>query len=187
MFNITRATEFTQAIVAGYIKDGDSVIDATMGNGHDTLYLAKKVGVTGKVISFDIQKEALSNTALLLGQHGITSAQLIHDSHENVDKYVSEKVACAMFNLGYLPGNSHDITTNAQSTLTAVDKCLKLLKPNGIISLVVYWGHEEGIKEKEGILNHINHLDQLKFHAIKVEYINQKKYNAPLIVAIVKK
>ena len=187
LFNLTRVTEFTQAIISGYIKNGDLAIDATMGNGNDTLFLSKMVGVEGRVVSFDIQQEALERTRILLQNNNIERAvTLVHDSHEHIDKYVCEKIACVMFNLGYLPGSNHSLTTMGRSTITALEKCLKLLKTNGIITLAIYWGHAEGVEEKASILEYANKLEPTKYHVMKMEYINQQN-NPPFIVAIVKK
>lgn len=38
--------------------EGDIVVDATMGNGHDTQFLAELVGENGHVYAFDIQESA---------------------------------------------------------------------------------------------------------------------------------
>ena len=41
------------------VQPGDTVVDATLGNGHDTLMLCELVGETGRVIGFDIQPDAV--------------------------------------------------------------------------------------------------------------------------------
>ena len=86
------------------IKEGDIVVDATVGNGYDTVFLAKVVGKTGRVIGFDIQEKALNNTKDKLIRENLEGRViLIHDSHSNIDKYIKEPINGAMFNLGYLP------------------------------------------------------------------------------------
>lgn len=53
------------------VRKGDTVIDATCGNGHDTLALLKMVADDtrkGRVYAMDVQKVALENTSLLLDQ-----------------------------------------------------------------------------------------------------------------------
>ena len=129
--------------------EGGKVIDATVGNGYDTLYLAGKVGNTGRVYGFDVQKEAVAATRSRLEEAGLSGrCRLILDSHENVDLYVSEPVDGVMFNLGWLPGTEHAVTTHAESTLKAVGKCLVLLKKGGLMTICVYPGHPEGEREK---------------------------------------
>ncbi len=186
-YNLTKVTEFAQLIISQYLNKGDTVVDCTMGNGYDTLFLAKMVGESGKVISFDIQEAAIQKTRLLLKDNKYTkSVVLINDSHENVDLYVKEDISVAMFNLGYLPGGDNGITTKAPSTLASIEKCLMLLKPMGAISLVIYYGHQEGISEKNNVLKYVETLSSKLFHVIKSEYINQTN-NPPLIVTIIKK
>ena len=46
-------------------KEGDYAVDATLGNGHDTCFLAKIVGDNGKVFGFDIQKRQLKAQQLV--------------------------------------------------------------------------------------------------------------------------
>ena len=54
------------------VQPGDTVVDATMGNGHDTLFLAEQVGAEGRVYAFDIQESALESTRQLLEEHGMS-------------------------------------------------------------------------------------------------------------------
>ena len=186
-YNLTQVTEFAQAMISQYLQDGDKVIDCTMGNGHDTLFLANRVGIDGKVISFDIQARALEITKKMIEDNKLDdSVVLIHDSHENIDLYVKDKIAGAMFNLGYLPGGDHNLATKAHSTIHALKKCLFLLKPKGAITIVIYYGHGEGNEEKEGILDYVKVLNPSLFHVIKVEYFNQLSC-PPIIVTIIKK
>ena len=43
------------------VCEGDIVVDATVGNGNDTLKLSNAVGGKGKVYGFDIQMEAINS------------------------------------------------------------------------------------------------------------------------------
>ena len=61
MFLNTKLTEMIHEILRPIIKPGDLVVDATLGNGFDTLFLAKAVGPQGKVIGFYIQECAIEN------------------------------------------------------------------------------------------------------------------------------
>lgn len=60
------AVQLSHEIIKQTVKVGDIVVDATCGNGNDTLLLAKLVGNEGKVFAFDIQNAAIENTNLLL-------------------------------------------------------------------------------------------------------------------------
>ncbi|WP_010168651.1 tRNA (mnm(5)s(2)U34)-methyltransferase [Candidatus Epulonipiscium viviparus] len=170
----------TQAIAAG-----DSVVDATCGNGNDTLFLANLVGAEGKVYAFDIQDVAIAETTRLLAEHNIDCVQVIKDGHEVAHKYMESSIAAAIFNLGYLPKGDHSITTQSHTTITAVDHLLDYLKPNGIIVLVVYHGHSNGKLEKRALRSFCQTLDQKSFSVLEYKFLNQKN-NAPFIIAIEK-
>ena len=60
---INKVTEVNKIYLENIINEDDVVIDATMGNGYDTVYLAKKVGPKGKVYAFDVQEEAIKSTS----------------------------------------------------------------------------------------------------------------------------
>ena len=57
-----RLTEKVHQLLVQHIRVGDSIIDATAGNGHDTCFLAEQVGVSGQVIAIDIQASAIEAT-----------------------------------------------------------------------------------------------------------------------------
>ena len=133
---LTKVTDLNKVLLEDVISEGDIVIDATMGNGYDTKYLAEKVGESGVVYSFDVQEEAIKSTRKRLEKENLMGrTNLILDGHENVDKYVSEEVSCVLFNLGYLPRAKHQVITKPDTTLEAIKKCLNLLKPHGVISI----------------------------------------------------
>ncbi len=165
------------------VSDGDRVIDATCGNGHDTLFLAKIVGEKGKVLSFDIQPEALANTRRLLEANNLADRVcLIQSGHERMDDHVHKKVAAVMFNLGYLPGGDHRIITRPDSTVTALAKSLQLLRAGGIVTMVVYNGHEGGREEKEALLNYCSNLNQEHFTVLSYTILNQMNDPPSLLV-----
>ncbi len=136
------------------VTAGDITIDATVGNGHDTLFLATRVGPSGKVYGFDIQQQALDSAYRRLDDAG-ESAQvsLYHAGHEMMAMLlppsVAGRVRAVMFNLGYLPGGDKQRTTGASTTLAAVQASLSLLAPGGVLSLLAYTGHPGGREEAE--------------------------------------
>ncbi len=123
-------TQWCNHFMKEQIKPGDLCIDATAGNGHDTLLLCRLVGDTGRVLAFDIQPEALERTRSRLTEHGVSGrAELILDSHSNLSRYAAEgSVSCIVFNLGYLPSGNHAIATRAETTIAALDEGLRILK-----------------------------------------------------------
>lgn len=187
---IQTTTQLAMYITSGYIEEGDILVDATCGNGYDTLNLAKKC--PAKLYAFDIMDQAILNTRQLLMTNGYQSRlddgsiQLICDSHENIDFYINQPVKAFTFNLGYLPGGNKNITTSNSSTVIAVKKALNLLDTNGLICITMYSGHDEGKDEKETLLNISASLDSKKYHAAYINMINQKN-NPPEILLITKK
>lgn len=172
---LTNVTDLTKLINKDIIKEGYVVVDATVGNGYDTQYLAEKVGKTGKVYGFDIQKEAIENTEKRLKKENLfDNVTLVFDGHENMDKYINQKVDSIFFNLGYLPKLDHNIKTKADTTIVALKKSLDLLKKNGILSICIYLGHDGGIKEQEVIENLLFKLEQRNFDVLKCSFKNQK-------------
>jgi len=173
-------------IVMKVVQPGDTVIDATAGNGGDTVFLAELAGSEGKVYSFDIQQTALDRTREKLKMLGLDDrAELICDSHENMDLYVKQPVKCVMFNLGYLPGGDHKIGTRGNSTIAAIQKAMELIVLNGIITVVVYYGGDSGFEEKEQVLEFIKTIDCKKFTVSKTEFVNQ--INCPPILVCIEK
>lgn len=181
---------FAHHLLEVSIKDGDTVIDATCGNGNDTLFLSELVGENGSVLAFDIQSQAIAATKEALINKEQKNVSLIHDSHENIIDYLpdelNKKVGGAIFNLGYLPKSDKSVVTNGYSTIIAMDTILGFLKKDGLIVIVVYHGHEGGKQEKDALLKHVIHLDQKKFSVLQYGFINQKN-DPPFILAIQKK
>lgn len=181
------AVEFSHLLLKENIVSGDLVVDATAGNGYDTKFLADLVGTEGKVYSFDIQKDAITKSRKLLENNNLAAqAKLILDSHANLDQYLNQKIKAAVFNLGYLPGGNKEIITRKESTITALEKLIKLLKNNGIIILVIYSGHPGGEEEKNAILDFASRLNHKKFNVLNYEFLNQPSY-PPQVLAIKKR
>lgn len=168
------------------VKPGDICIDATAGNGNDTLTLCRLAGENGKVYAFDIQKAALEKTGRRLEAEGLR-AELILDGHEHMEKYVKEKgeVSCIVFNFGYLPGGSHSLATRADTSIRAVEAGLSLLKKGGLMSLCIYSGGDSGFEEKEALLAWLKHLDGRRYLVIKSEYYNRPNH-PPVPVLVIR-
>lgn len=165
-------------ICNSFIKKGDITVDATCGNGNDTLMLSK---LSKKVFSFDIQKQAINKTEKLLKKNNVNNVTLINDTHEKIDTYLKDykgKISLVMYNLGYLPSGDKKITTNHKSTLNSVKKSFKILNKKGII-LITCYPHEEGKKESREILSYLN-----KNKILYKTYRNTNNVNAPFLIEI---
>ncbi|TDO73034.1 putative rRNA methylase [Halanaerobium saccharolyticum] len=181
------AVQFSHLLLKENIEVGDLVIDATAGNGHDTKYLAELVGVDGKVFAFDIQEKAIAKTKELLEMNDLADrAELILDSHAEINQYLSQKISAVIFNLGYLPGGNKEIITKSESTIAALKQSIELLKKNGVVILVIYSGHSGGEEEKKVLLDFASALDYKKFNVLNYEFLNQPG-PPPQVLAIKKR
>ena len=169
------------------VKREGYYIDATMGNGNDTLFLCQLAKGKGHVLAFDIQEEAISATRNLLKAHGYEeAATLVKDGHEHMDEYVDENFADAIcFNFGYLPGGDHHIATKLQTSIEAIEKGLRILKSGGMMCLCIYSGGDSGFEEKEGILAYLKELPAKKYTVVVNEYYNRGNH-PPMPVFIFK-
>ncbi|MEZ6058599.1 MAG: class I SAM-dependent methyltransferase [Planctomycetaceae bacterium] len=149
------------------LRPGDVVVDATAGNGHDTLFLAEIVGPKGRVYSCDIQPLAVARTAERLHVAGHNNVTLWEMSHvELTNRLPGElrgELGAVMWNLGYLPGGDKSITTQRETTLLAVADLLDWLRPGGVCSILAYPGHPAGRAETDGISHWLQHLDASRF------------------------
>ena len=162
---------FSKKLLKEVIDKNSVVVDATAGNGNDTLFLAKTSAK--KVYAFDIQTLAIDNTTKLIKEAELTDkCEIILDSHFEFDKYINEKIRAVVFNLGYLPNADHEITTLAETTIATIKKFLLQLEIGGRIVIVVYWGHENGKVEKEALLNELQNLDQKDAEVLVYQFIN---------------
>lgn len=181
---------FTRSILETVIQPGDTSVDATMGNGLDTLFLAKLVGKQGKVLAYDIQEKALRKTEERLQKEGyFEQVRFFLKGHQDIEedlRSLPAPISAAMFNLGYLPGGNKDIVTTPQSTIKALLGIRPYLKAGGLITLVIYSGHEQGKTEREALLTEVSSWDQTEYQVLQYQFINQKN-DPPLLVAIQKK
>jgi 16S rRNA C1402 N4-methylase RsmH len=155
-----RPTELLHLLLRGEISAGDFAIDATAGNGHDTLFLAKAVGETGKVLAIDIQEQAIASTAARLENEGLLGrVKMHHGCHTELAKAAGEQSPRAVvFNLGYLPGGDHSLITRTEKTLRALAAASEILIPGGVLAVVCYPGHEGGDAESAEVAHFISSL-----------------------------
>ncbi|WP_037586303.1 class I SAM-dependent methyltransferase [Stenoxybacter acetivorans] len=177
---------FSHSLLSRHVQAGDIVVDATAGNGHDTVFLAQYVGEYGQVYAFDIQEIALQRTQERLQQAKLAKrVQLIHASHADLAEYVPPNIATVMFNFGYLPGGDKQLSTQTHSSLAALQSALKLLAVGGVVSAVLYPGHFAGAAESAAVLQWAQNLPQQAFSVLQYGFINQR--NQPPILLVIEK
>ena len=181
------ALAFARQLIEGRLKNGGRALDGTAGNGRDTLFLAQLVGGNGKVWAFDIQAQALSNTAGLLRENGVEErVELIAASHADLADYVREPLDAAMFNFGYLPGGDKTVTTTADSSVRAMQAAAALLAEGGLLTAVVYSGHPAGRAEAAAIKQWVAALPQEQYQVLHYRFTNQRNH-PPQLLAIEKR
>lgn len=170
-----------------HVRPGAFCIDATAGRGRDALLLCQLVGEGGKVLAFDIQPEAVKSTQMLLEENGfLERTQVLLDSHSHMDLYAkAETVDCIVFNFGWLPGGDHNIHTETPTSLEALKKGLRLLKPGGIMSLSLYYGKETGFEEKNALLDYVRNIDSQEYTVIIIDFVN-RPHCPPISVCILR-
>ena len=180
-------TEWCHHFIKEHLHPGDICIDATMGNGHDTLLLCQLVGENGYVFAFDIQPAALEHTEQKLKNANIPgNYRLILDSHSHMAHYVREaSVDLVVFNFGYLPGGDHTLSTKPSTSIPAIHQGLTLLKKGGLMSLCIYSGGDSGFEERDALLSYLKELDHKKYLVILSSYYNRPK--DPPIPVIIRK
>ncbi|MFC3927141.1 class I SAM-dependent methyltransferase [Streptococcus caprae] len=165
------------------VLDGEAIaVDATMGNGNDTAFLA---GLAKKVYAFDVQEQAVQKTTERLAQFGLTNTELILAGHETVGQYVTEPVRAAIFNLGYLPSTDKTVITKPDTTLSALSQLCDLLEVGGRIAIMIYYGHEGGDMEKDAVLGFVKELDQTLYTAMLYQPLNQ--INTPPFLVMIER
>jgi 16S rRNA C1402 N4-methylase RsmH len=181
-------TQTAHTVIQQHLQADDTAIDATVGNGHDTLFLARLTGPNGCVYGFDIQPPALTSARSRLKQHRLDGCvTLINDSHAHIDRLVPKtqhgKVKAVMFNLGYLPGSDKTVITQSASTLAALNAALQILAPEGVITILAYPGHSGGDEETSGVQTWCERLDPLH-HTVSVLHGEAHKNTSPRLCVI---
>lgn len=169
-------------------------IDATVGNGHDTVFLARAAGERGLVAGFDIQEAALENTRRRLIAEGLEKrVHLFQASHEHMERELCTlphfsagsppSAAVVMFNLGFLPGSDKTLTTRAATTLPALRAAVSLLAVHGMLSVHLYTGQAHGLEEKERVLEWGRALPRHTWRVLEVAQANKQRNKEWLLLA----
>ena len=181
------ARSWARELIEAAMFEGAHAVDATMGNGHDTQWLCELAGESGHVDAFDVQQDAVDRTRERLTDAGVAErASLFCVGHEKMADYVKDPADAIVFNLGWLPGAEHGVTTLTETTLLAVNAALEVLKEDGLMTICIYPGHVEGTREKHALIDWAQRLDERRYDAMLKTYLNQSN-DPPLMLAIRKK
>lgn len=173
MNKLLRATKLLHLLLNNFLKEGQIAVDATAGNGYDTLFLAQQVGPSGRVYAFDIQNEALDKAKKLLACHNYSErVKFILDSHDKLKYYVKQEINCLVYNLGYLPGGDKNIITTENTSLTSLQQGIELIAPGGVLSLIAYRGHSGGDKEAQIVEEYLQRLESPPWDVLSWKRVN---------------
>jgi len=182
---------YVREVLTRVLQPGDRAVDGTVGNGHDTQFLATVVGPTGQVVGFDVQAAALASAQERLAAAGVAErCTLVLASHAEMQVHVPADwrgtVRAVTFNLGYLPGGDKAVVTTAQSTLPALQAALDLLAPGGVMTVALYVGHPGGAAEADAVLQWAQSVPQETAHVLQYRFLNQINH-PPMLLAFEKR
>lgn len=182
------AVELTHRFLRSTLAPGGLYLDATCGNGHDTLFLCSVAGENGRVIGLDIQPQAAANTNALLAANGMAAIGRAECcDHRELLRFAPPGSAdCVMFNFGWLPGAAHDVHSTADSTLPALQAGLDALKPGGVLAAVLYSGKVIGNAEKKAAAEFFRSLPLADYTVLICEFANWAD-TAPLPCFVIKR
>ncbi len=158
-------------------------VDATAGNGHDTLFLARLVGARGRVWAFDVQQAALAaarERVLHAGGDALAErVTFVRQGHENLARVLPESarggIRGALFNLGFLPGSDKRVTTSAATSVRALADLAECMAPGGVVSVHCYAGHAGGREETDAVTAFCSALPWPRWRAGRYEMANRTR------------
>ncbi len=178
--------EILHLLLSAYLHEGDSAIDATSGNGYDTVFLANCVGESGKVIAIDLQENAIKATRqrceAASHHNSVSYYQMCHSKLAQIA--TPSPVAAAIFNLGYLPKADHKFTTSAETTIAGLSAAYAQLKIGGILAVVCYTGHPGGPEESAAVEEY---FEKLPGHHTTRYGVHQPQKPAPFLLTTAKR
>lgn len=184
MMIVAKAVEMAKRLLTEKLPQVRFAVDATAGNGHDTLFLARLTPPQAVIWAFDVQAAALENTGKLLSKHRLDhKVRLVNDCHSQIHLHVRQPLDAVTYNLGYLPGGDKGLTTREETTIASLTHVLPMLALGGLISIVAYPGHPAGKMEQEAVRSFLAGLPQTEFTVGCWSMLNQRN-DPPLLYII---
>lgn len=165
---------FCHDYLRSHLAPGGFYLDATCGNGHDTLFLCELAGPQGRVLGLDIQPRAVQATNARLQQagYGAVGSALCLDHAQLAQVAPPGSADCVLFNFGWLPGADHSVHSVPGQSLPAVQAALAALKPGGILAAVLYSGKVIGTAERDAVLALLRSLPLQQYTVLECRFAN---------------
>lgn len=180
------AVPMTHFFLTPVVHPGDTVVDATCGNGGDAVFLARLVGDAGHVHAFDVQESALREAERRLRDEDLLDrVTLVHAGHERMSEHLQAGIGAVVFNLGFLPGGGRTIATAGESTVAALETAAGLLRPGGMVAIAVYTGHPGGEAEAAMVRRWGEDLSPSLFNVWQSRQLNRSSV-APYVIVVEK-
>jgi methylase of polypeptide subunit release factors len=142
----------------------DVAIDATVGNGYDTLFLSNHYK---KVIGIDIQELAIKRSKEKTKD--LSNVEIYLEDFNNISKYNYANLI--VFNLGFLPGSNRKVKTQDYTSNQAILNAYKIL--DGKMLVACYIQHEGGYEEYEKLIKTLN--DNNINYILEDDFSNKEK------------
>ncbi len=185
-----RLTDLCHEWLKEILHEGDIVIDATLGNGFDALFLAQQIGASGQLYGFDVQAQAISESERLLADEPCSKSFFLK-GHEylaaSLPLNCKGRVKGIMFNLGWLPNSDKSIITRPETTIAALEQSIAWLAAGGRLSVMVYPGHKGGDSEAAQVIQWLEHACTNSNHALSFEKVAvPNRPTAPMLLKVAK-
>jgi len=184
-----RLTEVAQRWLAEIIQEGDVVVDATLGNGFDALFLAQKIGEAGVLFAFDVQTQAIETSQVLLADEPCQQYLLLtgHETMKaNIPQHFHGHIKVIMLNLGWLPNSDKSVITQTKTTIQALAQSLELLTTKGRLSVMVYPGHAGGDDEAKQVMHWLEQTCKNSNTLVYKAIILPNRPAAPILLQVIK-
>ena len=180
---VTSHLSLVPQLLSQTLKPGDMVVDATAGNGYDTLALARLVlGGGGRVVSMDVQQCALKATEARLLQEftqeevasGVTFIEGNHRDFSRLDELTGpgQRVKAFIYNLGYLPGSDKSVATSKEDTIDSLKQAAQRTSLGGLVCVTCYRGHEGGLEETNKVREELSSWEQAEWRVCETTPLN---------------
>ena len=174
-----------------------NILDATLGQGKDSFYLAEialenpssPFHQNRKLFAVDIQKQSLDAARLMLEkglpQQVMQKISLIQSCHSDLNFSAMSPLTLIVYNLGYLPGGDKSITTQTATTQKSIELALDVVSDGGMITITCYPGHDEGKNELIMLCDYLWNLPKKKWSVTHLQFAKETS-SAPTLWVIQK-